>query len=76
MALTVPDDEDKDEEMMRRHHKPEAPPLVASVQLLEPEMRVIHQYCQSYWEQLTDRGQQQSKRPNRRHTEGHEPSGG
>ncbi|KAB5567403.1 hypothetical protein PHYPO_G00232340 [Pangasianodon hypophthalmus] len=76
VALSVPDDEDKEEEMMRGHHKPEAHPPAGSVQPLEPEMRVINQYCQSYWEQLTDRGQQQSKRPNRRHTEGHEPSGG
>ncbi|MCI4380801.1 hypothetical protein PGIGA_G00244240 [Pangasianodon gigas] len=76
VALSVPDDEDKEEEMMRRHNKPEAHPPAGSVQPLEPEMRVINQYCQSYWEQLTDRGHQQSKRPNRRHTEGHEPSGG
>lgn len=76
VALTVPDDEDKEEEMIARRHKPEARPSASSMQPLEPEMRVIHQYCQSYWEQLTDRGEQQSRRPNRRHTEGHEPSGG
>lgn len=71
VALTVPDDENKEEE---RHYKPEARPLSGNVQRLEPEMRVIHQYCQSYWEQLNEQGQ--SKRPNRRHTEGHKPSGG
>lgn len=76
VALTVPDNENKEEEMMPRHQRPEAPPAAGSVQPLEPEMRVIHQYCQSYWQQLTDQGEQQSKRPNRRHTEGHKPSGG
>lgn len=73
VALTVPDDENKE---MMRDHKPGAHPPAGKVPILEPEIRVIHQYCQSYWEQLTDRGQQESKRPNRRHTEGHEPSGG
>lgn len=76
VALTVPDDEDKEEEMTRRHHRPEARPPAGNGQILEPEVRVIHQYCQSYWDQLTDRGQEQSKRPNRRHTEGLEPRGG
>ncbi|XP_060788031.1 sema domain, immunoglobulin domain (Ig), short basic domain, secreted, (semaphorin) 3Ga [Neoarius graeffei] len=76
VALTVPDDEDKEREIMRRDHKPEAHSQAGNVQPLEPEMRVIHQYCQSYWEQLIDQGQQQSKHPNRRHTEGREPSGG
>lgn len=75
VALTVPDDKNTEEEMTR-HYKPEAHPPDGSVQILEPEMRVIHQYCQSFWKQLTDQGQQQSKRPNRRHTEDHEPSGG
>ncbi|TSN76592.1 Semaphorin-3F [Bagarius yarrelli] len=73
VALTVPDDEEK---MTQRHHKPEAHPAIGNAQPLEPEVRVIHQYCQSYWEQLTDRGGQQSRRPHRRHTEGHERSGG
>lgn len=76
VALTVPDDEDKERDIMRRDHKPEAHSQAGNVQPLEPEMRVIHQYCQSYWEQLIDQGQQQSKHPNRRHTEGREPSGG
>ncbi|KAK3539974.1 hypothetical protein QTP70_019611 [Hemibagrus guttatus] len=76
VALTVPDDEDKEEEIIARRHKPEARRPAGNMQPLEPEMRVIHQYCQSYWEQLTDRGDQQSRRPNRRHTEGHEHSGG
>ncbi|KAI9515477.1 Semaphorin-3F [Dissostichus eleginoides] len=34
-----------------------------------PEIRLINQYCQSYWEQLSPR-QQQRKRTSRRHTEG------
>ncbi|KAF7695376.1 sema domain, immunoglobulin domain (Ig), short basic domain, secreted, (semaphorin) 3Ga [Silurus meridionalis] len=76
VALTVPDEEDKEDGMMIRPHKPEARPPGGSVQPLEPEVRVIHQYCQSYWEQFVDQGQQQNKRPNRRHTEGQEPSGG
>ncbi|XP_072537834.1 sema domain, immunoglobulin domain (Ig), short basic domain, secreted, (semaphorin) 3Ga [Salminus brasiliensis] len=76
VALTVPD-EDEEEEMTKRHQEtPAAPPANLP---LEPEMRVIHQYCQSYWEQLTTAGQvkeQQAKRTSRRHTEGQEPSGG
>ncbi|TNN74819.1 Semaphorin-3F [Liparis tanakae] len=37
-----------------------------------PEIRLINQYCQSYWEQLNPKQQQQQqrKRTSRRHTEG------
>uniref|UniRef100_A0A8B9LJI0 Sema domain, immunoglobulin domain (Ig), short basic domain, secreted, (semaphorin) 3Ga n=2 Tax=Astyanax mexicanus TaxID=7994 RepID=A0A8B9LJI0_ASTMX len=88
VALTVPDEDE--EELNKRHQKPQlqnpphqlhpaAAPPANSALPLEPEMRLIHQYCQSYWEQLTTAGQaeeQQVKRTSRRHTEGQEPSGG
>ncbi|KAI4898495.1 hypothetical protein NFI96_020944 [Prochilodus magdalenae] len=82
MALTVPDDDMED--MTKRHQKPHrqdtpaAPPANPAL-TLKPEVRLIHQYCQSYWEQLTTTGQageQKAKRTSRRHTEGLEPSGG
>ncbi|XP_062855052.1 sema domain, immunoglobulin domain (Ig), short basic domain, secreted, (semaphorin) 3Ga [Trichomycterus rosablanca] len=82
VALTVPDEEnnkDSGYEEIKMDQKPrqhDVLPRIDGVQPLEPEVRVIHQYCQSYWEQLTSAGQQQIKRPSRRHTEGHEPSGG
>lgn len=80
VALTVPDEEsnkDSSDQERKRDEKPHQHlPRIDGVQPLEPEVRVIHQYCQSYWEQLTSAGQQQIKRPSRRHTEGHEPSGG
>ncbi|XP_005167088.1 sema domain, immunoglobulin domain (Ig), short basic domain, secreted, (semaphorin) 3Ga isoform X1 [Danio rerio] len=72
VALTTPD-EDEEEALRSSHkghqHQP-APPTPAL--LLEPEMRLIQQYCQSYWEQLTAGGNPRAelpKRTNRRHTE-------
>uniref|UniRef100_A0A8C1LE58 Sema domain, immunoglobulin domain (Ig), short basic domain, secreted, (semaphorin) 3Ga n=1 Tax=Cyprinus carpio TaxID=7962 RepID=A0A8C1LE58_CYPCA len=53
-----------------------APPTPAL--LLEPEMRLIQQYCKSYWEQLTAGGNSQAdlpKRTNRRHTDALKASG-
>uniref|UniRef100_A0A8C1TZB5 Sema domain, immunoglobulin domain (Ig), short basic domain, secreted, (semaphorin) 3Ga n=1 Tax=Cyprinus carpio TaxID=7962 RepID=A0A8C1TZB5_CYPCA len=71
VALTTPDEE---EEASRSRHKvyqqDPAPPTPAL--LLEPEMRLIQQYCKSYWEQLTAGGNSQAdlpKRTNRRHTD-------
>uniref|UniRef100_A0AAR2LPS6 Sema domain, immunoglobulin domain (Ig), short basic domain, secreted, (semaphorin) 3Ga n=1 Tax=Pygocentrus nattereri TaxID=42514 RepID=A0AAR2LPS6_PYGNA len=83
VALTVPD-EDEEEEMTKRHQKPHqqeppATPPANPALLMEAEMRMIHQYCQSYWAQLTTAGkaeEQQTKRTSRRHTEGLKPSGG
>ncbi|MEQ2199699.1 hypothetical protein XENOCAPTIV_008829, partial [Xenoophorus captivus] len=34
-----------------------------------PEIRLINQYCQSYWDQVNPKQQQQRKRNSRRHTE-------
>ncbi|CAB1336488.1 unnamed protein product [Coregonus sp. 'balchen'] len=48
---------------------PPTPPLTDT--LSQPEIRLIHQYCQSYWEQLGLK-QQQPKRTSRRHTESQE----
>uniref|UniRef100_A0A8C1YTP9 Sema domain, immunoglobulin domain (Ig), short basic domain, secreted, (semaphorin) 3Ga n=1 Tax=Cyprinus carpio TaxID=7962 RepID=A0A8C1YTP9_CYPCA len=77
VALTTPDEE---EEASRSRHKvyqqDPAPPTPAL--LLEPEMRLIQQYCKSYWEQLTAGGNSQAdlpKRTNRRHTDALKASG-
>uniref|UniRef100_A0A8C8GTK8 Sema domain, immunoglobulin domain (Ig), short basic domain, secreted, (semaphorin) 3Ga n=1 Tax=Oncorhynchus tshawytscha TaxID=74940 RepID=A0A8C8GTK8_ONCTS len=40
----------------------------------QPEIKLIHQYCQSYWEQLGLK-QQKPKRTSRRHTESQETQG-
>lgn len=61
LALTAQDD---DEEPKTRH----AEASLASTPF-PPEIRLINQYCQSYWEQLSPKQQQQRKRNNRRHTE-------
>uniref|UniRef100_A0A8C6X090 Sema domain, immunoglobulin domain (Ig), short basic domain, secreted, (semaphorin) 3Ga n=1 Tax=Neogobius melanostomus TaxID=47308 RepID=A0A8C6X090_9GOBI len=48
------------------------PPALAADPLLHavpPEIRLINQYCQSYWEQLNPK-QQKRKGTSRRHTEG------
>uniref|UniRef100_A0A671MH46 Semaphorin-3F-like n=1 Tax=Sinocyclocheilus anshuiensis TaxID=1608454 RepID=A0A671MH46_9TELE len=73
VALTTPDEEE--EASRSRHQDPAAP---TPELLLEPEMRLIQQYCQSYWEQLTAGGNSQAdlpKRANRRHTEALKASG-
>lgn len=63
LALTAPDEED--EEPKNRHARPSA----ASTPF-PPEIRLINQYCQSYWDQLSPKPQhQQRKRTSRRHTE-------
>uniref|UniRef100_A0A4W4GCJ3 Sema domain, immunoglobulin domain (Ig), short basic domain, secreted, (semaphorin) 3Gb n=1 Tax=Electrophorus electricus TaxID=8005 RepID=A0A4W4GCJ3_ELEEL len=78
-ALTAPDDPsdsaNHQQHAHKHHHVPSPPPPQTpppAVQLSpQPEVRLINQYCQSYWQQ-----QQQSpaqplkpKRTNRRHTE-------
>uniref|UniRef100_A0A8C1UI83 Sema domain, immunoglobulin domain (Ig), short basic domain, secreted, (semaphorin) 3Ga n=1 Tax=Cyprinus carpio TaxID=7962 RepID=A0A8C1UI83_CYPCA len=77
VALTTPDEE---EEASRSHHKNhhQDPAAPTPALLLEPEMRLFQQYCQSYWEQLTAGGNSQAdlpKRANRRHTEALKASG-
>ncbi|XP_055024815.2 sema domain, immunoglobulin domain (Ig), short basic domain, secreted, (semaphorin) 3Ga [Misgurnus anguillicaudatus] len=72
VALTTPDEE----EAATRSKVPEPP---TPSLLLEPEMRLFQQYCQSYWEQLTAGGNLQDyipKRTSRRHTEAQKASGG
>ncbi|XP_056319547.1 sema domain, immunoglobulin domain (Ig), short basic domain, secreted, (semaphorin) 3Ga [Danio aesculapii] len=78
VALTTPDEDE--EEVLRSSHKGHqhqpVPPTPAL--LLEPEMRLIQQYCQSYWEQLTAGGNPHAelpKRTNRRHTDALKASG-
>lgn len=64
LALTA---HDEDEEPERRHAGPYSQSPLASTPF-PPEIRLINQYCQSYWEQLSPK-QQQRKRTSRRHTE-------
>uniref|UniRef100_H2UTQ8 Sema domain, immunoglobulin domain (Ig), short basic domain, secreted, (semaphorin) 3Ga n=1 Tax=Takifugu rubripes TaxID=31033 RepID=H2UTQ8_TAKRU len=67
LALTAQDDED--EEPKTHQPGPYPPPSVASTPF-PPEIRLINQYCQSYWDQLSPKPQhQQRKRTSRRHTE-------
>lgn len=78
VALTTPDeDEATTRSHHKHHHQDPVPPTPAS--LLEPELRLIQQYCQSYWEQLTAGGSSQDyfpKRTSRRHTEAQKAGGG
>uniref|UniRef100_A0A673HNJ0 Semaphorin-3F-like n=1 Tax=Sinocyclocheilus rhinocerous TaxID=307959 RepID=A0A673HNJ0_9TELE len=71
VALTTPDEEEEAPRSRHKDHQQDpAPPT--KVLLLEPEMRLIQQYCKSYWEQLTAGGNSQAdlpKRTNRRHTD-------
>uniref|UniRef100_A0AAQ5ZH75 Sema domain, immunoglobulin domain (Ig), short basic domain, secreted, (semaphorin) 3Ga n=1 Tax=Amphiprion ocellaris TaxID=80972 RepID=A0AAQ5ZH75_AMPOC len=72
LALTAQDD---DEEPKTRQAGPFPQPSLLSTPF-PPEIRLINQYCQSYWEQLSPKQQQQQqqqqqqrKRTSRRHTE-------
>ncbi|XP_063732870.1 sema domain, immunoglobulin domain (Ig), short basic domain, secreted, (semaphorin) 3Ga isoform X1 [Eleginops maclovinus] len=69
MALTAQDEDE--EPKTRQAGGPHTQSSIASTPF-PPEIRLINQYCQSYWEQLSPRQQQQQqrKRTNRRHTEG------
>lgn len=57
-ALTSPD---APPEQQQHPHAPPPPPPP------QPEVRLINQYCQSYWEQM---GASPPKRTSRRHAEG------
>ncbi|KAI7797857.1 putative sema domain, partial [Triplophysa rosa] len=78
IALTTPDENEETTRSHHKHHQQEpVPPTPAN--LLEPELRLIQQYCQSYWEQLTAGGSLQDyfpKRTSRRHTEAQKAGGG
>lgn len=65
LALTA---RDEDEEPKPRQAAPYAQLPTASA-AFPPEIRLINQYCQSYWDQLSPKPQQQRKRTSRRHTE-------
>ncbi|XP_040927311.1 semaphorin-3F-like isoform X2 [Betta splendens] len=73
LALTARD-EDEDEEPGARRAAP-LPRAPLPPTPFPPEIRLINQYCQSYWEQLSPKQQQQQqqqqqrKRTSRRHTE-------
>lgn len=64
LALTA----DEDEEPKTRQAGPYLQSSLVSTPF-PPEIRLINQYCQSYWEQLSPKQQQQRKRTSRRHTE-------
>ncbi|KAJ8370149.1 hypothetical protein SKAU_G00101770 [Synaphobranchus kaupii] len=66
-ALTAPD---APPEHHRHPHPPPPPPPPQNLPP-QPEVRLIQQYCQSYWGK-TD-SDQQPKRTNRRHTDSHTP---
>uniref|UniRef100_A0A669CNU4 Sema domain, immunoglobulin domain (Ig), short basic domain, secreted, (semaphorin) 3Ga n=1 Tax=Oreochromis niloticus TaxID=8128 RepID=A0A669CNU4_ORENI len=65
LALTA---QDEDEEPKSRQTRPYSQSSLASTPF-PPEIRLINQYCQSYWEQISPKQQQQRKRTSRRHTE-------
>uniref|UniRef100_A0A8C4DU26 Sema domain, immunoglobulin domain (Ig), short basic domain, secreted, (semaphorin) 3Ga n=1 Tax=Dicentrarchus labrax TaxID=13489 RepID=A0A8C4DU26_DICLA len=65
LALTA---QDEDDEPKTRQVGPYTQSSLVSTPF-PPEIRLINQYCQSYWEQLSPKQQQQRKRTSRRHTE-------
>uniref|UniRef100_A0A672JEV8 Sema domain, immunoglobulin domain (Ig), short basic domain, secreted, (semaphorin) 3Ga n=1 Tax=Salarias fasciatus TaxID=181472 RepID=A0A672JEV8_SALFA len=65
LALTA---QDEDEEPKTRQAASYPQSTLASTPF-PPEIRLINQYCQSYWEQLNPKQQQLRKRTSRRHTE-------
>ena len=72
LALTA-QDEDEEPKTRQAGHYPQS--SLGSTPF-PPEIRLINQYCQSYWEQINpeqqqqqQQQQQQRKRTSRRHTE-------
>lgn len=65
LALT---DQDEDEDPKTRQAAPYSQASHVTTPF-PPEIRLINQYCQSYWDQLSPKPQQQRKRTSRRHTE-------
>uniref|UniRef100_A0AAY4D3D6 Sema domain, immunoglobulin domain (Ig), short basic domain, secreted, (semaphorin) 3Ga n=1 Tax=Denticeps clupeoides TaxID=299321 RepID=A0AAY4D3D6_9TELE len=79
VALTTPDDQEVDEEdpvwhrePPHAHHRGHLPPANLPP-FGNPEVQLIHQYCQSYWDQITAQQQQQQqtklKNPKRKKNE-------
>lgn len=65
LALTA---QDEDEELKTRQAPPYPRPPDSSAPF-SSEIRLINQYCQTYWEPDNTQQQQQRKRTSRRHTE-------
>uniref|UniRef100_W5KJT9 Sema domain, immunoglobulin domain (Ig), short basic domain, secreted, (semaphorin) 3Gb n=1 Tax=Astyanax mexicanus TaxID=7994 RepID=W5KJT9_ASTMX len=75
-ALTAPDGPvESERHHQHHHHRPPPPPPPHSppppLQQLppQPEVRLINQYCQSYWQQQSPGQTHKPKRTNRRHTD-------
>lgn len=65
LALTARDEEEEEPKSRQAEPFPQSP-LTSTP--FPPEIRLINQYCQSYWDQVNPK-QQQRKRTSRRHTE-------
>ncbi|XP_019720690.1 semaphorin-3F-like [Hippocampus comes] len=73
LALSARDDDEAETDPESHSARPYPRSSLASTPF-PPEIRLINQYCQSYWEQSSPKQQQhhQRKRTNRRHAEGQE----
>ncbi|XP_041953281.1 sema domain, immunoglobulin domain (Ig), short basic domain, secreted, (semaphorin) 3Ga [Alosa sapidissima] len=67
--------QDRDRDPSSQGQPAAAQPWLSDLLPSQPEVRLIHQYCQSYWEQLGAQ-QQKNKLKSRRHTENQASSGG
>uniref|UniRef100_A0AAR2KCJ3 Sema domain, immunoglobulin domain (Ig), short basic domain, secreted, (semaphorin) 3Gb n=1 Tax=Pygocentrus nattereri TaxID=42514 RepID=A0AAR2KCJ3_PYGNA len=76
-ALTAPDSPAEPERHHQHHHHhpppppppPQTPPPPLQQLPPQPEVRLINQYCQTYWQQQSPSPPHKPKRTNRRHTE-------
>ncbi|XP_036434307.1 sema domain, immunoglobulin domain (Ig), short basic domain, secreted, (semaphorin) 3Gb isoform X1 [Colossoma macropomum] len=76
-ALTAPDSPAEPERHHQHHHHhpppppppPQTPPPALQQLPPQPEVRLINQYCQTYWQQQSTSPPHKPKRTNRRHTE-------
>uniref|UniRef100_A0A8B9LHR7 Sema domain, immunoglobulin domain (Ig), short basic domain, secreted, (semaphorin) 3Gb n=1 Tax=Astyanax mexicanus TaxID=7994 RepID=A0A8B9LHR7_ASTMX len=75
-ALTAPDGPVESERHHQHHHHrppppppPHTPPPPLQQLPPQPEVRLINQYCQSYWQQQSPGQTHKPKRTNRRHTD-------
>ncbi|KAI4884071.1 hypothetical protein NFI96_030667, partial [Prochilodus magdalenae] len=79
-ALTAPDGPAEPERHHHHHPPPPPPPPQTPPSPLQqlppqPEVRLINQYCQTYWQQQSPSQPHKPKRTNRRHTEQKEAHG-
>ncbi|XP_072537908.1 sema domain, immunoglobulin domain (Ig), short basic domain, secreted, (semaphorin) 3Gb isoform X1 [Salminus brasiliensis] len=83
-ALTAPDGPVESERHHQHHHHhphhpppppppPQTPPPPLQQLPPQPEVRLINQYCQSYWQQQSPSQTHKPKRTNRRHADQQEP---